>query len=131
MGAMQIVDVQAPAFRRHFYGQVFSGRNSFHAPSLAFSRNCSTPPTSFVAQYNQRPFANRHTRAKQGRQGANADGGDESVRLQLATNYLERLKALATEQTQVLLPADLTDFEALLKPFAISNATNGEQSPTP
>lgn len=48
------------------------------------------------------------------------DGGDESVRLQLASRYLERLSVLATAETRVVLPADLTDFDALLKPFAVS-----------
>ena len=49
------------------------------------------------------------------------DGGDESVRLQLATRYLERLKVVARSETQVVLPTDLTDLDALLKPFAVAN----------
>lgn len=53
-----------------------------------------------------------------------ADGGDESVRLQLASRYLERLSVLATAETRVVLPTDLTDFDALLKPFAVTNGSS-------
>ncbi len=57
-----------------------------------------------------------------------ADGGQEAVRLQLAARYLDRLKVLATHDTQVVLPADLTDFDKLLEPFntsAVATAGNG------
>ena len=42
-------------------------------------------------------------------------GGQSSVRLQLAEKYLKQLRSLADEKTQVLLPADLTNLEGLLK----------------
>ena len=42
-------------------------------------------------------------------------GGESSVRLQMAEKYLRRLRALGKEGTHVLLPADLTNLEALLK----------------
>ncbi len=54
-----------------------------------------------------------------------AEGGNESVRLQLAVRYLERLKAVAKQQTQVVLPTDLTDFDALIKPFATQHGDDG------
>jgi regulator of protease activity HflC (stomatin/prohibitin superfamily) len=42
-------------------------------------------------------------------------GGQSSVRLQLAEKYLKQLRSLADSNTQVLLPADLTNLEGLLK----------------
>jgi regulator of protease activity HflC (stomatin/prohibitin superfamily) len=42
-------------------------------------------------------------------------GGQSSVRLQLAERYLKRLKTLAQGDTNVLLPADLTDLSSLLR----------------
>jgi len=42
-------------------------------------------------------------------------GGEASVRLQMAEKYLKNLRALASPDTNVVLPADLTDLEALLK----------------
>ena len=47
-------------------------------------------------------------------------GGEASVRLQLAKKYLQRLRTLAQDKTQVLLPADLTDLQALLKSIELS-----------
>ena len=47
-------------------------------------------------------------------------GGESSVRLQLAEKYLKQLRTLARSDTQVLLPADLTDLEALLKSIELS-----------
>lgn len=48
-------------------------------------------------------------------------GGDESVRLQLAERYLDRLGALAKDRTRIVLPADLTDLEGLLRSLDYSN----------
>ena len=42
-------------------------------------------------------------------------GGESSVRLQLAGKYLKELRTLGRKQTNVLLPADLTNMSALLK----------------
>jgi regulator of protease activity HflC (stomatin/prohibitin superfamily) len=42
-------------------------------------------------------------------------GGESSVRLQLAEKYLKQLRLLGRKQTNVLLPADLTNMSALLK----------------
>ena len=42
-------------------------------------------------------------------------GGQSSVRLQLAEKYLKQLRALARDGTRVVLPADLTNLEGLLK----------------
>ena len=47
-------------------------------------------------------------------------GGEASVRLQLAEKYLKQLRTLAQEKTQVLLPADLTNLQALLKSIELS-----------
>jgi regulator of protease activity HflC (stomatin/prohibitin superfamily) len=48
-------------------------------------------------------------------------GGDASVRLQLAEKYLKRLRTLAQEKTHVLLPADFTDLDSLLKSIELSS----------
>ena len=53
-------------------------------------------------------------------------GGQSSVRLQLAEKYLKQLRSLADSKTQVLLPADLTNLEGLLK--SIELAEPGGQS---
>jgi len=53
-------------------------------------------------------------------------GGKASVRLQLAKKYLIRLKTLAQDKTQVLLPIDLTSLEGLLKSIELSGP--GEKS---
>jgi len=48
-------------------------------------------------------------------------GGEASVRLQMAEKYLKNLRALASPDTNVVLPADLTDLEALLKSVELPN----------
>ncbi len=47
-------------------------------------------------------------------------GGQSSVRLQLAEKYLKQLRTLARDNTHVLLPADLTNLEGLLKAIELS-----------
>ena len=47
-------------------------------------------------------------------------GGEASVRLQLAEKYLKQLRVLAHDKTDVLLPADLTNLQALLKSIELS-----------
>ncbi len=47
-------------------------------------------------------------------------GGQSSVRLQLAEKYLKQLRNLARDNTHVLLPADLTNLEGLLKSIELS-----------
>jgi regulator of protease activity HflC (stomatin/prohibitin superfamily) len=47
-------------------------------------------------------------------------GGQSSVRLQLAEKYLKQLRTLARDNTHVLLPADLTNLEGLLKSIELS-----------
>jgi len=47
-------------------------------------------------------------------------GGQSSVRLQLAEKYLKQLRVLGRDETQVLLPADLTNLDGLLKSIEIS-----------
>lgn len=42
-------------------------------------------------------------------------GGEDTIRLQLAGKYLDRLKSLANTRTKIVLPADLTDADALLR----------------
>ena len=49
----------------------------------------------------------------------NQSGGEDAVRLQLAEKYLRRLRALAREQTRVVLPTDLSDLEGMLKSLDI------------
>jgi len=53
-------------------------------------------------------------------------GGQSSVRLQLAEKYLKQLRTLARDNTHVLLPADLTNLEGLLKSIELS--VPGERS---
>lgn len=53
-------------------------------------------------------------------------GGQSSVRLQLAEKYLKQLRNLARANTHVLLPADLTNLEGLLKSIELS--VPGERS---
>jgi regulator of protease activity HflC (stomatin/prohibitin superfamily) len=53
-------------------------------------------------------------------------GGQSSVRLQLAEKYLKQLRTLARDDTHVLLPADLTNLEGLLKSIELS--VPGERS---
>ena len=47
-------------------------------------------------------------------------GGQSSVQLQLAEKYLKQRKTLARDNTHVLLPADLTNLEGLLKSIELS-----------
>jgi regulator of protease activity HflC (stomatin/prohibitin superfamily) len=53
-------------------------------------------------------------------------GGQASVQLQLAEKYLKQLRTLARDNTHVLLPADLTNLEGLLKSIELS--VPGERS---
>ena len=50
----------------------------------------------------------------------NVDGGQESIRLQLAEKFLTRLTVLAVRETRVVLPADLTSLEEVLKSIEFS-----------
>ena len=50
----------------------------------------------------------------------NASGGEESIRLQLAEKFLSRLTVLADRETRVVLPADLTSLEEILKSLEFS-----------
>ena len=45
----------------------------------------------------------------------NESGGEESIRLQLAEKFLTRLTVLASNDTRIVLPADLTSLEEILK----------------
>ena len=47
-------------------------------------------------------------------------GGEESIRLQLAEKFLSRLTALAKSETSIVLPADLTSLEGILKSLEFS-----------
>ena len=49
----------------------------------------------------------------------NQDGGEDSVRMQLAAKYLVRLRILAGAQTRVILPTDLSDLEGVLQSLEI------------
>ena len=53
-------------------------------------------------------------------------GGESSVRLQLAEKYLKQLRTLADSKTHVLLPADLTNLDGLLKSIELEGL--GENS---
>ena len=48
-------------------------------------------------------------------------GGNDSIRLQLAERYLQRLTALARSGTNVILPTDLTDLRSLLDRLDIAS----------
>lgn len=43
-----------------------------------------------------------------------ADGGDEAISLQLADQYINELRGLAREDTQVILPMDLSNIDGML-----------------
>jgi regulator of protease activity HflC (stomatin/prohibitin superfamily) len=55
----------------------------------------------------------------------NVAGGEESIRLQLAEKYLKRLTALAKDETRIVLPADLTSLEEILKSLEFSGLIAG------
>ena len=61
-----------------------------------------------------------------------SEGGDDSIRLQLAERYLQRITTLATGDTQVVLPADLTSLESILKSIEFTgfNSSNPATKPT-
>ncbi len=50
----------------------------------------------------------------------NVGGGEESIRLQLAEKYLSRLTVLASHDTRIVLPADLTNMQGVLKSLEFS-----------
>ncbi len=50
----------------------------------------------------------------------NVGGGEESIRLQLAEKYLSRLTVLASHDTRIVLPADLTNMQEVLKSLEFS-----------
>ena len=56
-------------------------------------------------------------------------GGESSVRLQMAEKYLRQLRSLATPDTRVVLPADLTDLEALLKAIELPGLGQPDDGP--
>ena len=51
-------------------------------------------------------------------------GGEDSIRLQLAEKYLQKLRVLARKQTRVVLPADLTNPDALLESIGYGGLDN-------
>ncbi|MCZ6532485.1 MAG: SPFH domain-containing protein, partial [SAR324 cluster bacterium] len=55
----------------------------------------------------------------------NAKGGPEAVRLQLTEKYLSQLSGLADQETNVLLPVDLTHLDDLLSAVGLSSGTSG------
>lgn len=59
-----------------------------------------------------------------------SDGGADSVRLQLAERYLQRLTALADKNTQIVLPADLTRLDGLLDVLDYKGFGKGNPSPS-
>ncbi|MCP4298924.1 MAG: paraslipin [Proteobacteria bacterium] len=46
--------------------------------------------------------------------------GEEAIRLQLSQKYLQQLGQLAKDETEILLPADITNLEELLKSVGLS-----------
>jgi len=48
-------------------------------------------------------------------QAISMPGGDRAVRLRLSESYLNRLRGMANERTQVVLPADLTNVDSILQ----------------
>ena len=49
------------------------------------------------------------------------EGGAQAIRLDMATKYITNLGYLASPQTDVMLPADLTHFEKLLASICFSS----------
>ncbi len=45
----------------------------------------------------------------------NKQGGESAVMMKIANDYLNRLKKLASEQTQIILPMDFTNLQEILK----------------
>ncbi len=45
----------------------------------------------------------------------NKEGGESAVMMKIANDYLNRLKKLASEQTQIILPMDFTNLQEILK----------------
>lgn len=57
-----------------------------------------------------------------------AEGGEAAVRMRLSQQYVQRLSALAREDTRVVLPADLTSLDSLLSQMGLEV---GESAPPP
>ena len=58
-----------------------------------------------------------------------SEGGADSVRLQLAERYLQRLTVLADQGTRVVLPADLTRLDSLLDVLDYKGFNNDKDVP--
>lgn len=52
-------------------------------------------------------------------------GGEEAIRMQLAQKYVEQLQHLARQETSVILPADLTQLDALLDGVGLGTTRAG------
>lgn len=48
------------------------------------------------------------------------DGGDQAIKLQMATSYFDSLDELAKKDTKIILPADFTNLDSLLAPLNLS-----------
>ena len=55
-------------------------------------------------------------------------GGQNAVRLRLSESYLDKLGALATRDTQIVLPADLTRVDSLLGALELESGDTAEAS---
>ena len=60
-----------------------------------------------------------------------SESGEDSVRLQLAERYLQRLTALADKDTKIVLPADLTNLDDLLQVLDFDGFANGQKPAGP
>ena len=60
-----------------------------------------------------------------------SESGEDSVRLQLAERYLQRLTALADKDTKIVLPADLTNLDDLLRVLDFDGFANGQKPAGP
>lgn len=60
-----------------------------------------------------------------------SESGEDSVRLQLAERYLQRLTALADKDTKIVLPADLTNLDDLLQVLDFDGFANGRKPAGP
>lgn len=54
------------------------------------------------------------------------EGGNEAIKLQMAEKYLSTLRHLAHEDTRVILPANLIDFEGWLKSVGLESGSERE-----
>jgi regulator of protease activity HflC (stomatin/prohibitin superfamily) len=64
-------------------------------------------------------------------QSVSAPGGEEAVKLRLAEQYLKTIGKLGKKENEVLLPADLTQYESVIDGLALDKFTLRSDGETP